>query len=72
MINNYQQDAGEEDDRDSGSLSILSPLSKGDQVSFRTFTPFLDIHKSYYKTIQENLSWMTERITATGYKEVFL
>ncbi|XP_023338151.1 GRIP and coiled-coil domain-containing protein C27D7.02c [Eurytemora carolleeae] len=32
MINNYQQDAGEEDDRDSGSLSILSPLSKGDQV----------------------------------------
>ena len=34
MINNYQQDAGEEDDRDSGSLSILSPLSQGDQVAF--------------------------------------
>jgi hypothetical protein len=33
MINNYQRDAGEEDDRDSGSLSILSSLKEGDQVS---------------------------------------
>jgi len=32
MINNYQRDAGDEDDRDSGSLSILSTLKEGDQV----------------------------------------
>merc|ERR1711892_347182 len=32
MINNYQRDAGEEDDRDSGSLSILATLKEGDQV----------------------------------------
>jgi len=32
MINNYQRDAGEEDDRDSGSLSILATLIAGDQV----------------------------------------
>ena len=35
MINNYQRDAGEEDDRDSGSLSILSSLKEGDQVRER-------------------------------------
>jgi len=32
MINNYQQDAGEVDDRDSGSITILASLKKGDQV----------------------------------------
>lgn len=32
MINNYQRDAGEEDDRDSGSLSLLATLKEGDQV----------------------------------------
>jgi len=32
MINNYQRDAGDEDDRDSGSLSILATLKEGDQV----------------------------------------
>jgi len=32
MINNYQRDAGDEDDRDSGSLSILASLKEGDQV----------------------------------------
>ena len=32
MINNYQRDAGQEDDRDSGSLSLISPLDEGDQV----------------------------------------
>jgi len=32
MINNYQRDAGEEDDRDSGSLSIIASLKEGDQV----------------------------------------
>ena len=33
MINNYQRDAGEEDDRDSGSLTLLASLDEGDQVS---------------------------------------
>lgn len=33
MINNYQRDAGEEDDRDSGSLSLLATLKEGDQVA---------------------------------------
>ncbi len=33
MINNYQRDAGQEDDRDSGSLSLITPLDEGDQVS---------------------------------------
>ena len=33
MINNYQRDAGEEDDRDSGSLTLLASLAEGDQVS---------------------------------------
>ena len=32
MINNYQSDAGEEDDRDSGSLSVITSLEEGDQV----------------------------------------
>ena len=32
MINNYQRDADTEDDRDSGSISILSSLQAGDQV----------------------------------------
>ena len=32
MINNYQEDAGEVDDRDSGSLTILTQLKEGDQV----------------------------------------
>jgi len=32
MINNYQRDAGDEDDRDSGSLSLLASLAEGDQV----------------------------------------
>ena len=32
MINNYQSDAGEEDDRDSGSLTVLTSLEEGDQV----------------------------------------
>ena len=32
MINNYQEDAGEVDDRDSGSLTILAKLKEGDQV----------------------------------------
>merc|ERR1712203_181604 len=32
MINNYQRDAGEEDDRDSGSLTLLASLAEGDQV----------------------------------------
>ena len=32
MINNYQRDAGEEDDRDSGSLTLLASLDEGDQV----------------------------------------
>ena len=34
MINNYQSEAGEEDDRDSGSLTVLTPLKQGDQVIF--------------------------------------
>ena len=33
MINNYQSEAGEEDDRDSGSLSVLTTLKEGDQVN---------------------------------------
>ena len=33
MINNYQREAGEEDDRDSGSLTVLAPLAQGDQAS---------------------------------------
>ncbi len=32
MINNYQRDAGTEDDRDSGSISLIAPLKAGDQV----------------------------------------
>ena len=32
MINNYQSEAGEEDDRDSGSLTVISSLKEGDQV----------------------------------------
>ena len=32
MINNYQSEAGDEDDRDSGSLTVLSSLKEGDQV----------------------------------------
>ena len=32
MINNYQSDAGEEDDRDSGALSVITSLEEGDQV----------------------------------------
>ena len=32
MINNYQSDAGEEDDRDSGSLTVPTSLEEGDQV----------------------------------------
>jgi len=32
MINNYQRDAGSEDDRDSGSMSLISHLEEGDQV----------------------------------------
>ena len=32
MINNYQREAGEEDDRDSGSLTVISPLAQGDQA----------------------------------------
>jgi len=32
MINNYQSEAGEEDDRDSSSLTILASLKEGDQV----------------------------------------
>ncbi len=42
MINNYQRDAGEEDDRDSGSLTVLTPLSQGDQVRGGKY-------KKYYK-----------------------
>ncbi len=33
MINNFQRDAGLEDDRDSGSVSLISPLEQGDQVT---------------------------------------
>jgi hypothetical protein len=36
MINNYQREAGEEDDRDSGSLTVLAPLAQGDQVKMAT------------------------------------
>ena len=32
MINNFQRDAGLEDDRDSGSVSLISTLEQGDQV----------------------------------------
>jgi hypothetical protein len=32
MVNNYQRNAGSEDDRDSASLSLLTPLDVGDQV----------------------------------------
>ena len=32
MINNYQRDAGSEDDRDSGNISLIASLSEGDQV----------------------------------------
>ena len=35
MINNYQSEAGEEDDRDSSSLTILASLKEGDQVGAR-------------------------------------
>jgi hypothetical protein len=43
MINNYQRDAGQEDDRDSGSLSLITPLDEGDQVNDygSVFQPFL-------------------------------
>ena len=33
MINNFQRDAGQEDDRDSGSLSLITTLLQGDQVT---------------------------------------
>ncbi len=33
MVNNYQRNAGSEDDRDSASLSLLTPLDVGDQVA---------------------------------------
>ena len=42
MINNYQRDAGDEDDRDSGSLSLLASLAEGDQVE-------PDDHFRFYK-----------------------
>ena len=32
MINNYQRDAGTEDDRDSGTISLIASLKPGDQV----------------------------------------
>ena len=32
MINNYQRDAGTEDDRDSGTISLITTLKPGDQV----------------------------------------
>lgn len=32
MINNYQRDAGDEDDRDSGTISLIASLKEGDQV----------------------------------------
>jgi len=32
MINNYQREAGPEDDRDSGSISLITHLENGDQV----------------------------------------
>ena len=32
MINNYQRDAGTEDDRDSGTVSLIASLQPGDQV----------------------------------------
>ncbi len=32
MINNYQRDAGTEDDRDTGSISLITNLKAGDQV----------------------------------------
>ncbi len=50
MINNYQRDAGEEDDRDSGSLTVLTPLSQGDQVRGGKFKKNYkdDIDKSFH------------------------
>jgi hypothetical protein len=33
MVNNHQRNAGSEDDRDSASLSLITPLDVGDQVS---------------------------------------
>ena len=32
MVNNYQRNAGTEDDRDSASLSLITSLDVGDQV----------------------------------------
>lgn len=38
MINNYQRDAGPEDDRDSGSISLITHLENGDQVNINSFS----------------------------------
>ena len=48
MINNYQQDAGEVDDRDSGSITILASLKKGDQVNFNPNSCSLILDKKKY------------------------
>ena len=32
MVNNHQRNAGSEDDRDSASTSLITPLEVGDQV----------------------------------------
>ena len=36
MVNNYQRNAGTEDDRDSASLSLITSLDVGDQVLYNT------------------------------------
>ncbi len=62
MINNYQREAGEEDDRDSGSLTVLSPLAQGDQVGkfyCRSTTTFESVVTFVKKTITfSGLGWV--------------
>ena len=63
MINNYQRDAGTEDDRDSGTVSLISSLATGDQVwvewrgygdSFLYSNPYRLISFTGFQLQQEN------------------
>ena len=58
MINNYQREAGEEDDRDSGSLTVLAPLAQGDQASGGKFKLRQRRHllSSYFFVFRSGLS----------------
>ena len=67
MINNYQREAGEEDDRDSGSLTVLAPLAQGDQASGGKFKLKQRRHllSSYFFVFQVWVEWR-------GYGDSFL